>query len=117
MATFDAWVGGREVLASGIFAVGPKDHYCSAKIGENGLGLFFIHSEADPLANHDFPSPNLLRITITGKLTPAGAWWELPNVAVWDEKFVHVTLMLRALTEPQIYREIVYTVTHSDAPL
>jgi len=114
---FQTWIGNREVLAAGSLVVGPKDHSFAIRLGEHWFSMLFVHSEANSIANFDQPNPNALRVTITGRLFPIGAWWDLPNVAVWDGKWIHLILNVRAITEPQIFREVAYTITRSDEML
>ena len=112
-----AWVGTKQVLASGTLIIAPTDFYVTVYIDEHPLSIFFIHSEAAPVANHDHPNPGALRVTVTGKLTPSGSWWNLTNVTTWDGKFVHLTMYVVALSEPVVFRQVTYTLIQSDAAL
>jgi hypothetical protein len=105
------WIGARRVLANESLLLGPLDASFGAIIGGNSFIMTFTHSESPLQANYDSPSTNTLRISVVGKLFTQGAYWDFPNIAVWDGQPISLTLAIRAVLEPRIYREVSYTIT------
>lgn len=110
-------VGAQPIISSGTALIGPRDNQLTIEVGVYKVVLLFAHSEAPPVASLDYPDANTVRMTFSGRMPATGAWWEVPQIALWDSGFVNLLVIVRSMAEPQILREVSYSISQSDAML
>ena len=104
-------VGNRAVAASGTFVLGRYD--TTASINMDGL-IFHIAFVADPgdlTADAQVIGTDQIRIRFTGTIGTLPVSYELSNVASWNGFWVDLSMMITAVNEGAVVRQVGYTFT------
>ena len=107
----DVSIGGRAVVASGQFVLGRYD--TSAAVDIDGL-IFHIAFVPDPgllSADAQVIAKDQIRIRFTGTMGDLPLSYELASVASWNGYWIDLAMMVSAVSEGSVVRQVAYTFT------